>query len=59
MLRFAKVTTIDDTNCKITFIGEKVESQMNYYRVENYTPTINDIVAVDEQSKVIVGKVVK
>ncbi len=59
MLRFAKVTTTNGANCRITFIGEKVESQMNYYRIESYSPKLGDMVAVDEHSKIIIGKVVK
>ena len=59
MLKYAKITTIDNDNCKITFIGESNESSMEYYVISTYNPTINDIVAVDDKAKIILGKVVK
>lgn len=57
MLKYAKITTLDDTNCRITFTGESTESNMDYYIVSTYTPALNDIVAVDDKAKIIIGKV--
>ena len=59
MLKLAKVTTVDTNTIKITYVGENVESQINYYRLASYTPTINNLVLVDEKLKVILGEVVK
>ena len=59
MLKLAKVTTVDSSTTKVTYRGEEVESQINYYRLDMYTPTLNDLVLVDEDLKVILGKVVK
>lgn len=59
MLKYAKITTLNENECKVTFIGETVESQMPYYRLATYTPILNDMVAVDDVAKIIIGKVVK
>lgn len=59
MLKFAKITTLNESECKVTFVGEVVESQMPYYRLMTYNPLLNDVVAVDDEAKIILGKVVK
>lgn len=59
MLKYAKITTLNDIECKITFIGENIESNMEYYIVSTYTPALDDIVAVDDKAKIIIGKVNK
>ena len=59
MLKYGKITTLNESGCRVTFTGETVESQMIYYRLENYNPNLNDVVVVDDEAKVILGKVVK
>lgn len=60
LIKYAKVTEVSDQNFYITFLGETIQSKMQYKRLSSYTPNLGDMVAVLEDKlskKLIIGRV--
>lgn len=60
MIRYAKITEVTEHGFFVTFLGETEQSQMQYKKLESYTPSPGDMVAIFEDShgkKLIIGKV--
>lgn len=53
MLKYAKVTTLEDGKFYVTFFGEISESKICYPKVSYYTPKLGDVVVFikDDLSK--------
>ena len=58
--KMAVVTSISGSDVFIQFYGESAPSQKPYKRLDSYTPTVNDVVMLQNinNSYVITGKVV-
>lgn len=58
MLKYGTIVDIGTKTVKIKLHGDNTNSNINYYYIGSYTPTLNDIIVVDTNLKIVLGKVV-
>lgn len=60
IIKYALVSEVNNSGFKVTFLGETIQSEMNYFSLDTYQPAQGDIVAfiVDNKNKYLcLGKV--
>lgn len=57
MMAYAKVMQIETKKLKLKLNSDNVESSIPYYYLSSYTPSIGDIVLVDTNLHIVIGKV--
>lgn len=60
IIKYATVSAVNNGSFKVTFLGESIQSEMNYFSLDTYIPTEGDVVAfiVDNKNKYLcLGKV--
>lgn len=56
-MSYATVVDVVNGGVKLKLNGENVASQVSYYYLTSYQPTIGDIVLVDTKLKIVIGRV--
>lgn len=59
-IKYAEVTEIKQDGFRVTFLGESLQSEMQYYKLAGYVPIMGDKVAfiVDSKNKYLcLGKI--
>lgn len=59
-IKYAAVTEVAEDGFKVTFLGETIQSEMNYFKLATYQPVMGDTVAfiVDNKNKYLcLGKI--
>lgn len=51
LIKYAKVTSVNGIDFRVTFLGDSEQSTNKYFRLKNYTPQLNDTVAFIKDSK--------
>ena len=56
-MAYGVITEIVGHQVKIKLNSDNMPSQIPYYVLDNYVPTISDVVLVDTKLKIVIGKV--
>ena len=56
-MAYGVITEIIGNQVKIKLNSDNMPSQIPYYILDNYVPTVNDVVLVDTKLKIVIGKV--
>lgn len=56
-MRFAVVSEIGDRRIFVTYRGETIQSQLPLYYLSSYSPELDDVVVVDVNLSLCLGKI--